>query len=285
MANASIPTVRSRRLGRTLRRFREERSLTLEEAGALMERSVSSLSKIENGRVRIPSRDIRVILDVYGVVDERIRETLVDLARDSHKRGWWRGYGDVLSWAYLDFISLEADAAAVRNFEIILIPGLLQTADYARAIMDALPASCGRQDIEQLVDVRIKRQQVLYGASPLHLWAIVDEAALHRHFGGRETMRAQLHALVEAARLENVTVQVLPFGGGAYSAVDGAFTILEFSEISDLDVVLVENLTSGLYMEEDEEVRQYNVVFDHLRASALSVPDSLALIEQVVNNL
>jgi transcriptional regulator with XRE-family HTH domain len=285
MANASVPTVRSRRLGRALRRFREERSLTLEEAGALMERSVSSLSKIENGRVRLPVRDVRVMLDVYGLTSERARDGLLDLARDSHKRGWWQGYGDVLSWAYLDFISLEADAAAIRNFEIILIPGLLQTAQYARAVIDALPTSCGRQDIDQLVDVRIKRQQVLHRHNPLRLWAILDEAALHRHFGGRETMRAQLLNLLDVARMENVTLQILPFEAGAYPGVDGAFTILEFPDLAELDVVLVENLTSGLYLEEDEEILRYSVVFDHLRASALPVADSWTLIERVAKDL
>ncbi len=283
MAKASVPTVRSRRLGTALRRFREQKSLTLEAACAGLERSLSSLSKAENGRTKLYSRDVRGMLDFYGVTDERVREGLVTLARDSHKRGWWDHYGDVLKSSYLDFISLEADAsaAAVRTFETVLIPGLLQTPDYARAIINAIPTLAGPLDVDQLVAVRMARQEVLTRESPLRLWAILDEAALRRQTGGRDTMRAQLRHLADTSTAENIIIQVLPCATGAHAGLTGPFTILEFPVLADLDVVLVETLTSGLYIESEDEIRRYNLVFNHLRMSALSREDSHRLINQI----
>ncbi|MEV6983129.1 helix-turn-helix transcriptional regulator [Sphaerisporangium sp. NPDC051017] len=285
MSAGFTTTVRLRRLGAQLRRLREAQGLTLEEAGERMERSLSSLSKIETGRVAVRVRDLRVILDFYQVSDEKQYEWLIGLARDARKRGWWQQYDDVLSAAYQDFISLESDAAAVRTFETILIPGLLQTVDYARAVIEAVPAPRSRQDIGQLAKVRVERQEVLAREVPLQLWAIVDEAALHRHIGGRDTMRGQLHRLVEAARMEHVTLQVLPYTAGAHAGINGPFTILEFAEKSEPDVVLVENLTSGLYLEQEVDTRRFDQAFDHLRASALPIADSISLIERVIEDL
>jgi transcriptional regulator with XRE-family HTH domain len=285
MSTGFTTTVRLRRLGAQLRRLREARGLTLEEAGEQMERSLSSLSKIETGRVTVRVRDLRVILDFYEVADENQREWMIRLARDARKRGWWQEYGDVLSSAYQDFIDLESEASVIRNFETILIPGLLQTADYARAVIEAVPLPRSRQNIDQLVKVRMERQEVLSRPDPLQLWVIVDEAALRRPFGGRETMRGQLRRLGEAVRSGNMTLQVLPYVSGAHAGVNGPFVILEFAERYESDVVLVENLTSGLYLEREEEIRRYNVVFDHLRASALSTADSTALIERLLKEL
>lgn len=278
-------TVRLRRLGMRLRKLREDSDMTLEEAGELLERTPSSISKIETARVAVRVRDLRVILDAYGASDERQRESLLGLARDARKQGWWQRYGDILSAAYQDFISLEADATAIRTFETILIPGLLQTADYTRALYRASPGPRSCEDIDQLVAVRTERQEVLTRADPLHLWAIVCQGALYSHVGGSDTMRVQLRQLLQAAHMDNVTLQVLPFAAGAHAGVNGPFTVLEFPQFSDLDVVLVENLTSGLYLEREEEIRRYNLVFNHLRASALPEADSVALIEQVAKDL
>jgi transcriptional regulator with XRE-family HTH domain len=287
MAKESVPTVRSRRLGRALRRFREERRLTLEEAGAGMERSLSSLSKVENGRSKLPVRDVRAMLDFYEITDERTRAALLGLARDSHKRGWWQRYGGQLSSSYLDFVSLEADAAAIRTLETILIPGLLQTEDYARMVSSAVPAESYSQsrDLDQLVAVRMARQKVLRGADPLQLWAILGEAALRYQVGGRDVMCAQLHRLLEVGELEHVVIQVLPYASGAHAGINGPYTVLEFPEPADLDVVLVETLTGGLYIETEDEIRRYNLVFNHLRMAALSSEESRALIEEVAKGL
>lgn len=275
------PTVRLRQLGRQLRKLRESSGMTLDEAGRRLERTPSSLSKIETGRVAVRVRDLRVILDIYGLEDETRRNVLLALARDARKRGWWQNYGDVLSWAYQEFISLEAEAAAVRAYETILIPGLLQTEDYARAIHEAVPPPGGDRDVDRLVAVRRERQEVLSSERALELWAILDEAVLHRQFGGRDVMQAQLARLLEAAEADNVTVQVVPFSVGGHAGINGPFTILEFLELADLDVILVENLTSGLYLEDEGDIRRYNVVFNHLRRAALPAAESAALIHQV----
>ncbi|MCO5991504.1 helix-turn-helix domain-containing protein [Actinoallomurus spadix] len=260
--------------------------MTLDEASAQLERTPSSLSKIETGRVAVRVRDLRVILQRYGVQEEQRVNALLALARDGRKRGWWQNYGDVLSWAYQEFISLEADASAVRSHETILIPGLLQTEDYARAVHEAVPPPPGiHRDIDRLVAVRRERQGVLGRERPLELWAILDEAAFHRRFGGRKVMRAQLERLLEASSMDNVTIQVVPFAAGGHAGINGPFTILEFPELVDLDVILVENLTSGLYLEDETDIRRYNVVFNHLRMTALPETDSVALIQQLARDL
>jgi transcriptional regulator with XRE-family HTH domain len=285
MPDLPSPTVRLRRLGLHLRRLREQAGLTLDEASARMERSLSSLSKIENGRVRIPPRDLRVILDAYGL-EGRTREALLTLARDARKRGWWQQYGDALGPAYLDYISLEADAVAARTFETILVPGLLQTEDYARQIIGAVPPVPGTShDVDQFVTVRMARQQVLDRSEPLHLWAIIGEAALRHVIGDRQIMCAQLQRLKDVAVLDHITIQVLPFTAGTHAGVDGPFTILEFPEFGDLDVVHVGNLTGALYMENEDEVRRYNLVYDYLRASALPSAESLTLIDQAIEGM
>lgn len=260
--------------------------MTLEEAGAGMERSVSSLSKAENGRTKLPARDVRAILDYFDVDDERTREALLTLARDAHKRGWWQRYEDTLSPSYLDFVSLEADAAAIRTFETILIPGLLQTEDYARAIITSVPSGPHNptRDVDQLLTVRMARQRVLTENGPPQLSVILDEAALHHQIGGPATMRAQLERLIETSDLDHVNIQVQPYDAGAHAGANGAFTILGFPVLGDLDVVLVETLTSGLYLEAESEIRRYNLVFDHLRMSALSAEDSRKLVLQAARN-
>lgn len=285
MPDLPASTVRLRRLGLHLRRLREAAGLTLEEAGTRMERSLSSLSKIENGRVRVPPRDLRVILDAYAVEDERLRESLITLARDSRKRGWWQQYGDVLDPAGQDFMSLEADAYSVRAFETILIPGLLQTVDYARALHLATPGAGGQEDIERFLRVRSARQEVLTRPVPVRLWTIIGEAALRARIGGADTMKTQLGHLLASSELENVTIQIVPFTVGAHAGVNGPFVILEFPDLSDWDVISVGTLGGTLYLEDEPSIRRFSTVFDHLRASALSEEDSVTLIQQVIEEL
>jgi len=279
MATGPTPTVRLRKLGIELRKLREAGGLTLEQAGGRLERTPSSLSKIETGRVNVRPRDLRVILDQYGLTDQRTVEALLALARDGRRQGWWQPYRDVMSSSYLDFFSLEADAASIQTFETLLIPGLLQTEDYSRAVIAAVPPAPGKsRNVDQLVTVRIARQEALTKPNPVHLWAILSEAVLRQEIGGRSVMRDQLKRLLEAGQRDHITVQILPYAFGAHASLDGPFTLLEVSEPTDLRIVLVEYLTSALYLEQDEDVRRYTVVFDHLRASALAPKDSLALI-------
>ncbi|WP_165964124.1 helix-turn-helix transcriptional regulator [Actinomadura sp. KC216] len=280
MDNPQRPTMRSRKLGTMLRELRESRDLTLQKAARLLNRTPSSLSKLETGKRGIRRPALEHMLDRYELTDPDHRKAIYALARRSSERGWWHRYEGKISPSMLDYISLEADAEAIKSFQLHLIPGLLQTEDYVRANM-ASGVSQGRTlDVDGLVDIRMRRQQVLFGENPPHLWAIVSEAALHQQFGGPDVMKAQLRRLIELSLLPNVTLQILPFSAGAHPGLNGSFTTLTTKELS---VVLVENLTSGWYLEQADDIRRHNVVFDHLRAVALSPSDSRSLIERLVS--
>lgn len=284
MPDLPSSTVRLRRLGSYLRRLREEAGLTLEDASAKMERSPSSLSKIETGKVRVPPRDLHVILDAYSFEDQRVRESLMTLARDARKRGWWQ-YSEVLGPAGEDFLSLESDAYAVRAFETILIPGLLQTRDYARALHAAAPGVGSPEDVDRFLTARATRQEILVRPDPVRLWAIIGEAALRQRVGGPDVMRDQLEHLLKIAELDNVAIQVLPFKTGAHAGVNGPFVILDFPDLSDWDVISVGTLGGTLYLEDETDIRRFNLVFDHLQASSLSEIESLAAIRQLSEDL
>jgi transcriptional regulator with XRE-family HTH domain len=281
MGETQRPTVRSRRLGMLLRAVREDRGLTLQQAARLLNRTPSSLSKLETGTRGIRRPALENMLDRYGVTDAADRDALFALARDSGKKGWWQRYEGTLSASTLDYISLEADATTIRSFQLHLIPGLLQTEAYVRALI-ASDVSLGRPpDVDGLTAIRLRRQQVLSVSDPPHLWAIVSEAVLRQRVGGAEVMRGQLQRLAEASQLSNVTLQVLPYMAGAHAGVNGSFTTLT---TNDLSVVLVENLTTGWYLEEAGDIWRHDLVFDHLRATALSPSGSLSVIERIMSD-
>lgn len=272
------PTVRRRKLGAELRRRRDRAGLTSEEAARRVGWHQSKVSRIETGRSGARPADVRLLLDAYGVRDEELRQALEALARDGGKRGWWQSYQDMLPPSYMDFISLEADACAVRTLETTVVPGLLQTPDYARAVTGAVLPEHGPDRIDSLVDVRIARQVVLGREPPLELCAVVDEAALRREMAGPDVMRGQLLRLTELAVRPNVHIQVLPFTRGAHIGVTGSFVVFEFPRPGDQDVVAIDHLTSSLYLEREEEVGAYNTAFDLLRSRALPPDNSLAFI-------
>jgi transcriptional regulator with XRE-family HTH domain len=280
MGDTQRPTVRSRRLGMMLRAVREDRDLTLQQAARLLNRTSSSLSKLETGNRGIRRPALENMLDRYGLTGDTDREALFALARDAGKKGWWQRYEGTLSASTLDYISLEADATAIRNFELHLIPGLLQTEEYARAVITSEVSQGRFPDVDGLSAIRMRRQRILTAPGPPLLWAIVSEAALRQQVGGAEVMRAQFRRLTETSELGNVTLQVLPFAAGAHAGHNGSFTTLT---TSDLAVVLVENLTTGWYLEEAEDIRRHDLVFDHLRATALSPSESRSLIERIVS--
>ncbi|GAA0216791.1 helix-turn-helix transcriptional regulator [Actinomadura nitritigenes] len=280
MENAQRPTMRSRKLGQRLRAIREERGLTLQKAARLLNRTPSSLSKLETGKRGIRRPALEHMLDRYEISDPDERQTLYDLASHAAEKGWWHRYEGKLSSSMLDYISLEAEAASLKAFQLHLIPGLLQTDDYARAVIAAGVSQETVPDVEGLAEIRLRRQQILFAENPPHLWAIVSEAALHQQFGGAGVMKEQLRRLAELSRLPNVTLQILPFAVGAHPGLNGSFITLTTNELS---VVLVENLTTAWYLESSDDIRRHNVVFDHLRALALSPSDSRALIERLVS--
>ncbi|MDL4821515.1 helix-turn-helix domain-containing protein [Actinomadura opuntiae] len=280
MENAQRPTMRSRKLGQRLRAIREERGLTLQKAARLLNRTPSSLSKLETGKRGIRRPALENMLDRYGLTDPDERQVLFDLARDSGKKGWWLRYEGKISPSMLDYISIEAEATSSRTFQLHLIPGLLQTEDYARAVIGSTIPMGNPHDVDGLTELRMRRQQILYRDTPLRLWAILSEAALCQQFGGPEVMRRQLQHLLDVAALSNVTLQLLPFTAGAHPGHNGSFTTLA---TEDLSVVLVENQTAGWYLEDLADIRYHDMVFDHLRAAALGPSDSIAVIERLVS--
>jgi len=284
MASEQRPTVRRRRLALELRRLREAARLTCEEVAEHLECSASKISRVETGRVSVSPRDVRDMLELYGVPEQQ-RDSLVQLSRDSRQKGWWHAYSDTINPQFATYVGLETAASEIRVYEVNIIPGLLQTEDYARTMIRSATMNGSHDDIERTVALRMARQPALTRDDPPMLWTVVDEAALRRRVGGAELMRAQLEHVLELSSLKNVAMQVIPFAAGAHPAMGRPFVILVFPERIDPDVVYLEDLTSTLYLEDVDEVDRYNVFFNHLRATALSFEDSAALITSVLKDL
>ncbi|MFJ7043729.1 helix-turn-helix domain-containing protein [Streptomyces sp. NPDC101112] len=279
MASNVNPTVRRRRLGQELRRLRELKGMTAEEVAERLLVSQSKISRLENGRRSISQRDVRDLCGVYEVEDQRVVDSLMQMAKDSRQQGWWHAFGDV---PYSVYIGLETDAASLRVYDPQVVPGLLQTRAYAEALIaGALPETMPG-DIEKRVQVRMRRQERISAPeSPLRLWTVLDEAALRRVVGNRSLMREQLEYLVEQSQLPHVTVQVIPFDLGAHPGLNGQYAILEFPDASDSSVVYIEGVTSDLYLEKPADVQKYSVMYEHLRAQALNVDQSRQFIADI----
>jgi transcriptional regulator with XRE-family HTH domain len=284
MADGS-PTVRRRRLGLILRGLREKVGLTGEEVGAAIERSGSWVSRVETGRVGLRSRDLNDLLSLYRVDDATLSAQLLSLAREGKQRGWWSRYADTLTNPYAAYIGFEAEAAEVLIYESVVINGLLQTEDYARALFThaMIPPQSGEQ-IEKKVKVRHERQGVLARDRPLKVWAILDESVLYRRIGGNDVHRAQLKHLLELSELPNITIQVIPFDAGPHPGIIGSFTLMRFPLSDDPEIVYMESLAGDIFVEAEDAV-VYRQVFDHLRAAALSPIDSRQRIGRTYDDL
>ncbi|HWH00414.1 MAG TPA: helix-turn-helix transcriptional regulator [Pilimelia sp.] len=274
MTQRRSPTIRRRRLGAELRRRREAAGVTIEAVADRLECSASKISRVETGHTTATPRDVRDMLEIYGVVGAEAEE-LVQISREARQKGWWHPYSAVLTGAY---VGLEAAARSVRAYEQQVVPGLLQTREYAEAMIRAARPDIPASEVERRVRVRLGRQSLLIQDDPIALWAVLDEAVLSRPVGGDAVMRAQLIRLREAAELPNVTLQILPFEAGAHAGMDGTFAILEFPEDGDPDVVYAENATGGLFLEKRDELRKYTFIFDQVRAAALPPEESTALL-------
>ncbi|MFF5537470.1 helix-turn-helix domain-containing protein [Streptomyces cinerochromogenes] len=275
------PAVRRRKLGAELRMLRTGAGLTSGEAARLVGWHQSKVSRIETGASGVKPADLGLLLDAYGVRDGHLRELLLMLAGSEDAGGrhrWWHAYRGVLPPTYRDFISLESQASAMRTLETTVVPGLLQTAEYARAVTRAAVKDLDEDRLDTLVEVRLARQDVLRSDPPLVLSAVLDEAVLRREVGGPEVMARQLERLMEAARLPQVRLQVLPFAAGAHVGLTGPFVIFSFPSTSDLDVVVLDQLTSSLYLERKEDLMAYTEAFDTLQFHALSPEESLDYI-------
>ena len=274
MSERRSPTIRRRRLGAELRRLRDEADVTIDVVAERLGCSASKISRIETGHTSATPRDVRDMLSIYGIVGEQSDE-LVQIAREARQKGWWHPYSTVLTGSY---VGLEAAASSLRAYEPQVVPGLLQTEDYAKAMIRAARPDITAKEVEQRVRVRLGRQSLLSQDDPIDLWAVLDEAVLSRPVGGDAVMRAQLEALVEVAELPNVTIQVLPFEAGAHAGMDGTFSILDFPEPGDPEVVYAENATGGLFLEKPEDLQKYIFIFDYIRAAAIRPEESVALI-------
>lgn len=276
--------VRRRRLGAKLRALRDGHGLRLEDVA---EKSggrftVAKLSRLETARSAVKESDLEHLLDLYGVEGSDVRAAMLALARDGGRRGWWQSYRGVLSPAYEDLISLEAEAAEVRTWQMGVIPGLLQTGEYAREILTAMANSVSLEvKADALVEVRLARQSVLTREQPLNLRAIIAEGALRTRCVGEGIMRDQLARLHSLARRPNISIQILPSDAPPHVGQLGAFTLLGFEEHSGLDVVHTENLTSAGYVEDQEHVDIYRNAFEQLRIMALPVEASVDRIVEI----
>lgn len=279
------PTVRRRRLGAELRRLREAHSLKLEEVAEKLGLAASTLSRIETGKAPTKSAYLTAMLAMYEVDDPGARKVLVDMAREGHRKGWWSIYDDVLPSGFDIYVGLEAEASGLRSYETDVVHGLLQTTDYALAVLRELRPRDTEEQLQRVVDMRMQRQRLLDQDPPLDLWLILDEGAIRRNVGGSEVMRHQLQQLVQASRWANVTLQILSFASGAHAGLTGPFAILEFPERTDSDVAYTESVGGMIYLEKDREVRACVEAFDRMRAAALSPVASVDLIQQVSGEL
>jgi transcriptional regulator with XRE-family HTH domain len=285
-AGRPSPTVQRRRLGLELRRLRREAGLTIEEVARALECSTAKVSRIETGKLKARQVDVDAMLRRYGVLDLAVREQLLQVNREARMTGWWRSFEEVLPPGFETFVGLEAEAVAVRTYALAVVPGLLQTADYARALLRAGHRNATPEDVEQMVKLRTTRQErLLGGPNPLRLRAVVDEAVLHRPVGGRDVMEHQLLAMAEMASRTNVLLQVLPFETGAHSSLSGMFTLLELPDEADTDVVYVEGPGGSIYLEKPPDVRRAAEIFASLAEQALDPDRSVRVIHAAAEGM
>jgi transcriptional regulator with XRE-family HTH domain len=285
VAARSGPTALRMALGAQLRRLRENSHVTVAEAAEEIRATHSKISRLERGRSSAKQRDVADLLSLYGVTDESQREELLGLARQASTPGWWQPYTDVLpSWFEL-YLGLERAASIIRLYEVQFVHGLLQTEDYARAVILIANANASEEENARRVSVRMKRQQLLTQPDPPRVWAVLDEAALRRWPARRDVMRAQLKYLLEITELPNVTLQVVPFNVGPHAAAGGPFTILRFPEPDLPDMVYLEQLNSAVYVDHPDDVIDYVTVMDQLCVRAKTGPDSTDMISALLKQI
>ena len=283
MAGVQSPTVRRRRLGQELRQLREGAHLTIEEVARRLEVSPAKISRIETGRVSVRPRDVSDLLDQYEIYGMS-RDDLLTLTREARQQGWWHSYSDVMSEGTDIWVGLETEAEAIHLYQIQFIPGLLQTSEYAGALLRAHYRSDPPEQIERRVKLRMARQQLVIERNNTPIWAVLDEAVLRRRMGPPEVMRSQYRRLLEFSEVNNLTIQVLPLDAGVYSGVPVGFAIMQLPR-PDPQVVVIEYRGGTLYLERSEEVAAHTHAFDHIRANAKGTEESKIYISDMANQL
>ncbi|MET7399957.1 helix-turn-helix transcriptional regulator [Dactylosporangium sp. NPDC005572] len=275
------PTLRRRRLAAELKKCREDAGLTQEFVSRHFEWHSAKVTRIENARVPVTPRDVSDLLSLYGVADATYREALLTLARLARQRGWWTDYKDVMRPG--NFVGMEADASTAKVWEPIVLPGLLQTEAYMRALMGTGRRNDPQQSIDRRVALRLQRQERLVTDPKLTLWAIIDESVVRRTVGGEQVMREQWQRIITAAARPNVNVQILPFGAGEHALMGGSMALLEFDDVAHLDVVYLEGLAGDYYEEQPAEVTRYRDEFERLSTKALSHSSSVGMIQGLLD--
>ncbi|MGH3585653.1 MAG: helix-turn-helix domain-containing protein [Pseudonocardia sp.] len=272
-------------IGARLRRLREEKGIGRAEAGAAIRGSASKMCRLELGRHGFKVRDVLDLLDLYGLDDEDERESFVELVQEAKKPGWWHGYSDVVPSWFEQYVGLEQSASTIRAYEVQYVPGLLQTVDYARAVIGLEHYDAAYDDLDRRLKVRMTRQDILHRpVAPARLWTVIDEAALHRPIGGAATMRAQIEHLVTVSeRMPNVKVQLLPFSAGGHLALGGPITIVRFAEHDLDDVVYLEQLTGARYPE-GREADRYKEIMDSLAIRAATPARTITLLKEMLDD-
>jgi transcriptional regulator with XRE-family HTH domain len=276
-----MSTVQQRRLARILRSLRESAGLTIDQVAEKLELSPSTISRMETAHVGVRPRDVRELLEIYQVTEVQ-RDELLELARRSRQHPWWYEYREVPT---AELVGFEGDAAFIRQYSALVFPGLFQTRDYASAVVRAIRHDAARDELEQRLELRMRRQELLTSKGAPDLWVILDEAALRRPMGGPAVMRGQLQRLIDLSALPNITLQVLPFTAGAHAGLDGEFTIFSFSDPADPDLVFIENSGGDLYLESNDKVERYRLIFSHLQAAALNPVESIRALTDVQQHL
>jgi len=277
------PTVQRMLVGAKLRRLRTDLGLSREEAAEAIRASEWKIHRLENGQVGFKERDLVDLLARYQVNDPAEVDELLAMAREANAPGWWQRYGDVLPQWFRAYVDLESAAALIRTYEGQFIPGLLQTDDYMRAVIHGAHLDESAEEVGRRVRLRMARQTLLTREHPPRLWAVVDEAALRRPVGGREVMRGQVERLIEAAKLPNVTLQVLGFDSGAHPAMVGSFSVLRFPDQELPDVVYLEHLTSASYLNKPDEVDRYLHVMESICVRAAPPERTVELLDQILD--
>lgn len=279
------PTALRMLLGAHLRRLREAEGISRSDAGWEIRSSESKISRLELGRVSFKLRDVEDLLTFYGLDDAEERQRLLQLAEEANNPGWWHRFGDVLPNWFQSYLGLEATASLIRTYEIQFVPGLLQTRDYARAVVTLGHGRAGEREIEHRVELRASRQKILERDHPPRVWTVVDEAALRRPIGGKKVMREQIEQLIEYCALPNVQIQIIPFTAGGHAAAGGSFTLLRFPDQELPDVIYIEQLTSALYLDKRVDVDMYTASMERLCVQAMEPKRTPEFLRNILKEL